>query len=403
MLGDQMIQIDDKKQCCGCTACESICPKKAIKMLPDEEGFLYPHVEETKCIQCGLCEKTCPIINTKKSDQEPKGYIVRNTDKEIVQDSTSGGVFTAIANYVLDKQGVVYGVGYDSSMRVIYKKAENKSEIAEMRGSKFVQSYIVGIYEDVKQTLGSGRLVLFTGTPCQVAGLINFLRKKPDNLYCVDFICRGVASPLLWENYLQAMQDKYKSAISFVKFKNKTYGYHATTMKVDFQNGKTYKASGRIDPMMKSYVNELASRPSCAACSFKSERHISDLTMFDCYHYSAITRKKDDNKGYSSLFVNSYVGEKIIESIAKSIEMTAVDYHELTKWNGIMVCNSAKPHSRRDEFYSYISTMTIHEAINKVMPITKKDYLIELSKAVINRIGLIQFLKKLKKEKIETT
>lgn len=398
-----MIQIDDKKQCCGCSACESICPQKAIKMLPDSEGFLYPQVNDEICIHCDVCDKICPILNPRTADKEPKGYIVRNNDEEIVKDSTSGGVFTAIAKYVLDKQGVVFGVGYDSSMKVVYKRAEYKSEITEMRGSKFVQSNITGIYENVKQTLDSEKLVLFTGTPCQVAGLIGFLRKKPDNLFCVDFICRGVASPLLWDNYLQTMQNKYKSVISFVKFKNKTYGYHATTMKVDFQNGKTYKASGRIDPMMKAYVNELASRPSCAACSFKSERHISDLTMFDCYKYSEITGKKDDNKGYSSLFVNSYIGETLIKAIANDIEMMAVDYHELIKWNGIMVCNSAKPHSKRNEFYLYVTRMTIHEAINKVMPITKKDYLIEWSKAVINRIGLIQFLKKLKKEKIETT
>lgn len=398
-----MIQIADKKQCCGCSACESICPEKAIKMLPDNEGFLYPQVDDEICIQCDLCDKTCPIINPITSDKEPKGYIVRNNDKEIVKDSTSGGVFTAVAKYVLDKQGVVFGVGYDSSMKVIYKRAENKSEITEMRGSKFVQSNITGIYENVKQTLKSERLVLFTGTPCQVAGLIGFLREKPDNLLCVDFICRGVASPLLWDNYLQTMQNKYKSAISFVKFKNKTYGYHATTMKVNFQNKKTYKASGRIDPMMKAYVNELASRPSCAACSFKSERHISDLTMFDCYKFSEITGEKDDNKGYSSLFVNSYIGEMVIKAIVNDIEMLTVDYHELIKWNGIMVCNSAKPHSKRDEFYSYATRMTIHEAINKVMPITKKDRLIEWSKAVIYRIGLIQFLKKLKKEKFETS
>lgn len=180
-----MIQIADKKQCCGCSACESICPEKAIKMLPDNEGFLYPQVDDEICIQCDLCDKTCPIINPITSDKEPKGYIVRNNDKEIVKDSTSGGVFTAVAKYVLDKQGVVFGVGYDSSMKVIYKRAENKSEITEMRGSKFVQSNITGIYENVKQTLKSERLVLFTGTPCQVAGLIGFLREKPDNLLCV--------------------------------------------------------------------------------------------------------------------------------------------------------------------------------------------------------------------------
>lgn len=397
-----MIQIDDKKQCCGCTACESICPQKAITMLPDEEGFFYPHVDDKECVGCGLCVKTCPIVNSYNSDTKPRGYIVRNNDKKILKDSTSGGVFTAIANFVLDKHGIVYGVGYDSGMRVTYKKAEKKSEIAEMRGSKFVQSDMTGIYKDVKQVLVAGRVVLFTGTPCQVAGLISFLRKKPDNLYCVDFICRGVASPKLWENYLHLMQEKYKSAILFVKFKNKTYGYHATTMKVDFQNGKTYKASGRTDPMMKAYVNELASRPSCAECSFKSERHISDLTMFDCYNYSLITGQKDDNKGYSSLFVNSSIGEMIIKSIENDIEMITVDYQELTKWNGVMVCKSAKPHSKRDEFYANILSMSIHEAINKVMPITKKDCFVEWSKGIINKIGLIQVLKKFKKEKIET-
>lgn len=220
------------------------------------------------------------------------------------------GGFTALAEYVLKNGGVVYGAGYDDSMRVICKKATSNDELKEMRGSKFVQSLLGNTYKDVKDELNTGKRVMYSGTPCQVEGLLCYLKEKPDNLLCVDFVCRGVPSPGLWENYVQFMERKFGSKMVGARFKHKTYGYHTTTMKIDFANGKTYYGSGRVDPYMKAFVSELASRPSCVTCKFKGLERPSDITIFDCYEYSQITGKKDDDKGYSSVFVHSDKGEK---------------------------------------------------------------------------------------------
>ena len=264
-----MIQIIDKSNCCGCTACFCKCPTKAIIMKQDEEKFLYPNIDLNKCIQCGLCEKVCPIINKSlyKEESTP-GYIVRNRDFDIVKDSTSGGAFSAISTFFFNKGGIIYGAGFNDEKQVLCKKANNSKDLEEMRGSKFVQSELGYTFVEIKKELADNKMVVFSGTPCQVNGLITFLGGKPQNLFCIDFVCRGVSSPGLWENYISYMQKKYKSKIVDVKFKNKTYGYHASTMYVKFENGKSWYGSGRIDPMMKAFVNELASRPSCEKCKF---------------------------------------------------------------------------------------------------------------------------------------
>ena len=197
-----MIKIDKKENCCGCTACANVCPVNAVTMLPDEEGFLYPQVNESLCVDCGLCEKRCPVLNRKENQEswEVKGYIMRYHDPQIVEMSTSGGAFTALAATVLENGGVVYGAGYDQDMRVVCKRATEYEGIAEMRGSKFVQSDLKNVFSDIKTNLEKGVVVLFTGTPCQVEGLLAFLGDKPSNLLCVDFVCRGVPSPELWQN-----------------------------------------------------------------------------------------------------------------------------------------------------------------------------------------------------------
>ena len=192
-----MIQIEKKQNCCGCTACYNICPKKAIIMLPDEEGFLYPKVDMQRCINCGLCEKVCPILHKVDHLENTEGYILRNKDANIVKESTSGGAFTAFAVHFFKQGGVVFGTGYDDNMRVICKLASKSVDLKEMRGSKFVKSDLGTVFQNVKEKLNTGTLVLFTGTPCQIAGLIAYLGKRPSNLVCIDFVCRGVPSPEL--------------------------------------------------------------------------------------------------------------------------------------------------------------------------------------------------------------
>lgn len=396
-----MIKITDKTKCCGCTACYNVCPVKAITMKPDEEGFLYPIVAMDKCIQCNRCENVCPVLNKKHHDEVTEGYIVRYKDAKIVEESTSGGAFTAFASYLMNNGYVVYGAGYDNSMQVVCKMASKSEELKEMRGSKFVQSYLGTTFQIIKNQLKQGQKVLFTGTPCQVSGLISYLGDKPENLFCIDFVCRGVASPALWENYVTMMEQKYGAKMVNARFKNKTYGYHTATMKLDFANGKKWYGSGRVDPMMKAFVTELASRPSCHACAFKGVERISDVTMFDCYEFSSITKLKDDNRGYTSLFIHTEKGKKIFSQIETALTIYSVDIDKLVTKNGIMVNWSSKPNPKRNEFYRYAGILPIGEAIDKTIPITRKDHLIEKTKKILYMTGLIKVARKFKKNTVE--
>lgn len=391
-----MIQITDKTKCCGCTACANVCPVGAITMTPDEEGFLYPQVNNELCIECGLCEKRCPVMNRNVQNESVKGYIMRYNDPEVVEMSTSGGAFTAFALSVFEQDGIVYGAGYDEKMRVVCKRATCAEEITEMRGSKFVQSDLSNIFPQIKSDLSNGRKVLFTGTPCQVEGLMSYLGSMPDNLICVDFVCRGVPSPKLWENYVETMEEKYGSKIVGARFKHKTYGYHATTMKIDFANGKCYYGSGRVDPMMKAFVTELASRPSCGACAFKTVNRNSDITMFDCYEFTKLTGLPDDNKGYSSLLIHSGKGAELFENICSKAIVYNVDVKRLVEANGVMAVRSAVMNHNRALFYNHLIHNSIEQAMNYVSPIFPIDYTVERSKALFYRLGLIKFCKKLK-------
>lgn len=360
--------------------------------------FLYPVVDQEKCVDCGLCEKICPVSSKKSHEEQTDAYIIRYNNQKIVEESTSGGAFTAISSYVFENGGIVYGTGYDADMKVICKKAACMEDLKEMRGSKFVQSSLNRTFQEIKTALRTEKLILFTGTPCQVSGLIHYLGKHYENLICMDFVCRGVPSPGLWKNYVDYMEGKYHSKMIGARFKHKTYGYHTTTMKIDFQNGTSYFGSGRVDPYMKAFVREMSSRPSCAECAFKGIERLSDITVFDCYEYTQITGYKDDDKGYTSVFVHTDKGRKVFESIKPMLIWQEQAVEKLVTKNGIMVCNSAKPHAKRNAFYEAAAEMSIDKAMQKIEPITKKDRLIEQAKSLLFKTGLIRLVRKLRKQ-----
>ena len=237
-----MIQIIDKSQCCGCTACASICTQNAITMQPDVMGFLYPVVDKGKCIDCSLCEKVCAfndLYDISLNLKEPIVYAARHKNIHEIETSRSGAAFIALSDWILDSGGVVYGAGYADHFRVIHKKATTKEERDEFKGSKYVQSDMNTVFRQVKDDLKKGLLVLFTGTPCQTAGLNSYLGKKlRKNLFLVDIICHGVPSPYIWNDYLTYVENKYQSRIVKVDFRNKINGWSSAHIETFvFENG----------------------------------------------------------------------------------------------------------------------------------------------------------------------
>lgn len=215
-----MIEIKRKEECCGCNACANICPHKCIKMREDEEGFLYPYVDKTVCVDCKLCEKVCPVINVAEDlPFEQKAFLVQNKNSDVRRESTSGGAFTPIAEYVISKNGIVYGAAYDNDFNVEHIGTNNIEEISKFRNSKYVQSNTKYTFKEVKKHIENGRLVCYSGTPCQIEGLKTFLGKDYPNLITVDVVCHAVSSPLIWRKYVQMQKRKYGDKINNIMFR----------------------------------------------------------------------------------------------------------------------------------------------------------------------------------------
>lgn len=395
-----MIEIINKTDCCGCTACANICPKDAIVMEPDFEGFLYPKVLADKCVECGLCEKACPVANKpEKQGNLLEGYVLRTKNRGVLQGSTSGGFTTPLVEWVLSQGGAVCAATYDKDFKVVHAIIDtvDADEIARTRGSKYVQSGLRDCFTQIKNLLKQDRLVCFVGTTCQVAGLKAYLGKEYDHLLTVDLVCHGTPSPKLWDKYLAYQKEKYGTEFSEIAFRNKTYGYHSGTMKIRFSNGKTYYGSARVDPMLKSFFREIASRPICYQCPFKQLERCSDFTIYDCWHAAALVPGLvDDDNGYTNVIVQSEKGHAALERIKESYEIYPADAEKAVELDGSMVRASAVPHKRRAEYYLDLDRHTLPEHIAAFIPVSGKDRLIERCKVGIYRLGIYAAAKKLK-------
>lgn len=399
-----MITITDKTKCSGCTACASACPSKCISMQPDFEGFLYPVVDAEKCIDCGVCNKVCPIETPiVVKDSLMQSFTVRTKDIEVLKNSTSGGFFTPLAEQILSNNGVICAAAYDENFAVKHTFLDGQdgwqpSDLKKFRGSKYVQSDVCGCFERIERLLKSGRQVCFVGTPCQVNGLKCYLRKVYDNLFTVDLVCHGVPSPKLWNTYLSWQKKRFKSTIKDIAFRSKTFGYHSGGfMQINFHNGKRYLASGRIDPMLKSFFKEISSRPICYRCPFKQGRRCSDLTIYDCWSYEKLTNKTDDDLGYTNVLVHSRIGLNSLQNLKNELVIYPVNTKSAIKQNGRMAETCPKAHPKRDSFYKELDSSPLLEHMKTFSLLSRKDYLIEGIKIVLYRLHfqrIKEFLKK---------
>lgn len=322
-----MIQIKNKADCCGCTACASICPKNAISMESDVLGFKYPKVDLNKCIDCGLCEKVCAFNeNYDKSLNldEPDIYAARHKDIHEIETSRSGAAFIAISDYVLENGGVVYGVGYKDHFVVTHKRAKTKEERDEFKGSKYVQSDLEGIFKQVKSDLKDGKMVLFSGTPCQTAGLNSFIGQKlRENLILVDIICHGVPSPYVWRDYLTYIEHKYKNKVVKLNFRDKSrIGWSGHIESYIFENNTSIESN----IFTNIFFSNVMLRNSCGICYYTNYKRPSDFTIGDYWGWERISLDFNiDNRGCSLLLVNTLKGKRIFSLISDRVNYIVVN------------------------------------------------------------------------------
>lgn len=306
----------DKKECCGCTACQNICPVRCIEMVEDIEGFLYPEIDEEKCIHCHKCEIVCPIRNKENISGVTETYIGYIKNEEIRRRSSSGGIFTALAEWMLEQGGVVIGAAFDESFQVHHIVVEIKEELEKLRGSKYVQSNLKSIYPTVKQYLQDGRKVMFSGTACQIAGLKKYLKNENvEQLYTVDVLCHGVPSPKVWRMYLADKVKTYSSQIVRINLRDKKNGWNNYSVCIQFDNRKEYCNPFFQDQYTKMFLDNLDLRPSCYDCKFKCFPRMSDITIGDCWGIESIKPEMDDNNGTSVIIINSYKGKMLFDNL----------------------------------------------------------------------------------------
>ena len=386
--------LKEVKYCVGCQACSQICPKSCIKMCADEEGFLYPVIDEETCVRCGLCEKVCPVLHsTEEKQNEPKAYAAYNLDEKVRLASSSGGMFTLLAEYVLDQDGIIYGAAMDG-IKVKHIRAENRETLELLRGSKYVQSDIGRIYVQARADLEAGKTALFTGTPCQIEGLKSFLGKEYDNLIAMDFICHGVPSPMVWEKYVALREKKANAPVTRVSFRDKQYGWNAFRMLLEFANGTVYTCSHHDDLFMRVFLRDLCLRPSCYQCSFKKVHRVSDITVADFWGIQNVCPEMDDDQGTSLVMVHSEKGAEIFRHLRKKMDCREVPFEAATRDNSAMIRSAEKP-KHRDSFMRRILTEDFEPLAAKFIraPLKPKTLL----KKLLKKAGLLQMAKNLKK------
>lgn len=362
-----MINIEEKNKCCGCHACFNICPKNAIEMIEDEKGFKYPQIDENECINCGLCEKVCPILNKRKITNKPKSYACINKDEGIRKKSSSGGIFTLIAEEIINRGGVVFGAKFDNDFNVIHSYTNNKEELYKLRGSKYVQSIIGDNYKIVKSFLEEGKYVLFTGTPCQVEGLYAFLQKDYDNLYTEDIICHGVPSPKAWKKYKEELEKQNNSKIKTMNFRDKSDGWMTYCLNYEFENSNSYKEVNSKSNYMQAFLKDLSIREACYDCKFKTKNRKSDITLADFWGIQNIKPEMNDNKGTSLVIVNSLKGVDLFERIKERINFVETNFEESIKYNPSMTCSPQIP-KNREKFFEDLDDMDFDKLVNKYKP-----------------------------------
>lgn len=383
-----MINIQDKEKCCGCEACAQKCPKQCISMIEDDHGFLYPSINHDICVDCGICEKVCPVINQFDEKQPIKIYGCKNKNLDARINSSSGGFFSAFANRFIEQGGVVFGVSFNDKWEAVFSYTEDVDGLVKFRGSKYTQAFVGHAYKEAENFLKAGRKVLFSGTSCQIAGLKHYLRKEYSNLFTIDFICHGVPSQKLFREFLKEEMTKTalravagKSTVSSslnamsliedIAFREKGIGWKkyrfVLTLAKPSGEGKKSSVSSSLfadTSYGKFFLSDVSLRPSCYACPAKAGKASSDLTMADYWGIQNYYPEFDDDKGVTLAIINN-------ERILPFIPFNDLEYieptHEEAFANNGGYFKSVPPQPRKDEFWHLYEQGLLLENIKRMM------------------------------------
>ncbi|MDE7222619.1 MAG: polysaccharide pyruvyl transferase family protein [Acetatifactor sp.] len=357
-------------QCTGCGGCMNVCPVDAITMVENKEGFIVPAVNKECCVECGKCVSLCPALNVKYINKsEPDVYAVRACD-EIRKNSSSGGMFTLLAESIFKNGGIVYGAAFDENMQLRHASAQTMPELAPLRGSKYVQSNVGAVYREIKDKLESGRQALFTGTPCQVAALNSFLNRRYDNLFTVDLLCHGVPSQYELNKYIDELHQKLNIPndvrVKDIRFRDKKFGWSSEHIVVEFENGALYEADVSKDVYEKMFYRNLGLRKSCSDCPFSAYPRQGDISIGDFWGISRIDKSLNDGKGTSLVIVNSEKGLRLFAAAVGSNVMC-----DMIKFDPDKIRN--RTHTKypanvnRDRFLNLLRKRSYSDAIAKAV------------------------------------
>lgn len=389
--------LEDINLCNGCSACANICPQNGITMQINNEGFLFPKIDENKCNNCGICKNTCPMNKTQTERtgeiKTPNTFAVINKNKEIRMQSSSGGIFTLLAEKIIAENGVVFGAKFNDDFSVSHGFCETIDGLADFRGSKYVQSEIENSYKKCKEFLQNGRKVLFSGTPCQIGGLKAFLQKDYENLICVDIICHGVPSPKVWQKYVK-FREKTAGETKTMKIasRRKNCGWKQYSVWFAFANQTEYCQISQNDLFMQAFLKDLCLRKSCYNCGFKTINRNSDITIADFWGIENIEPKMFDDKGTSLVLVQSAKGQKIFNEIKAETKFCEVDCGKVFQFNNSAAFRSCIEPKNRDKFMKNIDNFEFDKLVKKY---TEDSFMKTLSKKFLNFVRKV--LRKIKK------
>ncbi len=400
MMND--FQICSKEMCTGCGACSQVCPKGCISMEPDEEGFLYPRIDKDACVDCHLCEKKCPSLHKTEGAGDSAYYMAIHKDKEILQKSSSGGAFSAIASYVLEAGGVIFGACMDPGTKEVYHiQIEAEGEMDQLRLSKYYQSNTKETYLAAKALLKEGRKVLFTGTACQIAGLYAVCG-RPENLLTVDILCHGASSKLFADAYIKSQEKRFKKTVAHYQFRVKEgeEGWKSgggTRMLLKFTDGTSFVADKETDTFFLAFNANLILRESCYQCPYAGPQRIGDFTLADFWGVTAARATPEEMKnGISLMLVNSPKGAAVLEQLGDKLQVTPIQPEEATPYNSSLIRPNRRPEKRDKVVKALIRGKDFNRTVRGAMRV-------KLLKRRIRRMigpGAVRFVKRIRGKKV---